>query len=220
MAQHDGLHDEGVGDKLKDAARTVKDKLAGKSNDDSIRDDSLFADAPREDSLRADSVQDESLRGDYARGNVRDDDSDRRLTRSEEELAVGTRRTAAGEVRVHKSVETEHVRQEVPVMREEVVIERHAVADGMRADDADFGEQEITIPVTEEEVVAEKRAVAKEEILVHKREVQETKTVEADLRQERVDVDDQTESKSTKGSRSKSSSRSTKRGDDSGRTGR
>ena len=38
--------------------------------------------------------------------------------------------------------------------------------------------------------MVDKRRVLKEEIVVKKKEVQDTQTVEADLRKERVDVDD------------------------------
>jgi uncharacterized protein (TIGR02271 family) len=210
MAQQDGRHDESVGEKLKDAARSVKNKLEGKSNDDSVRDKSLRADSLRDDSLRSDSSRARSL----------DDEAAQRLTLSEEELAIGKRRVPAGEVRLKKSVETEHVREDVPVTREEVEVERRPVTGGMRADNVDIGEDEITVPVTEEEVVVEKRAVAKEEIVVSKREVEENRTVEADLRQERVDIDDQTQTKRSKGAGSKPASRTGKRSDDSGRTGR
>ena len=190
MAQHDGRHDESVGEKMKDAARTAKDKLEGKAHQDSLRDD----------------LDDR-------------DDADRRLTVSEEELAVGKRRVPAGEVRLSKTVETEHVREDVPVMREEVTVERHAVADGTRAGDVEMGDEEITIPVTEEEVVAEKRAVVKEEIVARTREVEDDRTVEADLRQEKVDIDDQTRTKKSKRSTSKSA-RSEKRSDKGGRSAR
>jgi uncharacterized protein (TIGR02271 family) len=189
MVQDDGRHDESVGEKMKDAARNVKDKLEGRSKHDSLRDDSL------------------------------DDDAERRLTLSEEELEIGKRRVPAGEVRLSRSIETEHVREEVPVMREEVTVERHPVGNGMRADSAEFGEDEITIPVTEEEAVADKRAVVKEEIVARKREVEENRTVEADLRQETVDIDDQTRTKGSKRSKSKSA-RGKKRSDESGRQGR
>jgi uncharacterized protein (TIGR02271 family) len=50
-----------------------------------------------------------------------------RVVLSEERLSVSTRRVDAGEVGVHKTVETERVRRTVPVMREEVTIERHPV---------------------------------------------------------------------------------------------
>jgi uncharacterized protein (TIGR02271 family) len=45
------------------------------------------------------------------------------------------------------------------------------------------------MPVTEEEVVVEKRPVVKEQIIVRKHAVTENRTVDADLRKERVDVE-------------------------------
>ncbi len=50
------------------------------------------------------------------------------------------------------------------------------------------GHDEIRIPLTEEEVVADKRTVAKEELVVKKHQVEDHKTVEADLRKERAEV--------------------------------
>ena len=111
------------------------------------------------------------------------------VTRSEEELAIGKRQVSAGEVEVRKSVETEHVRESVPVTREEVIVERRPVNE-VRAAGAQIAEDAIRIPITEEELVVEKRPVVKEEIVVRKQAVQDTRTVEADLRKERVDVDD------------------------------
>jgi uncharacterized protein (TIGR02271 family) len=119
------------------------------------------------------------------------------IKRHEEELAIGKRSVEAGEVQVHKTVETERVARDVPVTREEVTVERRPVAEGMRADAAEIGEQEIRVPIREEEVVAEKRPVLKEEIVVRKSAVQGTERVEADLRRERVDVDDSTMHRAT-----------------------
>lgn len=121
------------------------------------------------------------------------------ITRSEEELSVGTRQVQAGEVEVRKHVETEHVRQQVPTMREEVTVERRPARPGMSANPT-MEEGEIRIPVMEEEAVVEKRVVPKEEVVVEKHAVQGEQTVEADLRKERVDVD--REGKSRKGKRS------------------
>lgn len=117
---------------------------------------------------------------------------ERTITLSEEELAVGTRAVAAGDVTVRKVVETEHVVERVPVMREEVTIERRPLDGARAAAGAEIREEEIRIPVVEEDVVVEKRTVPKEEIVVRKNAVQETKTVEADLRTERATVEDQT----------------------------
>jgi uncharacterized protein (TIGR02271 family) len=115
-----------------------------------------------------------------------------RLTLSEEELAVRKQRMAAGEVDIHKRVETEHVSTPVTTMREEAVIERRPISDAtLQAGTARIEGDEIRIPLMEEEVIVEKRVVPTEELVVRKHTVQETETVEADLRKERVDIDRQ-----------------------------
>ncbi|HEX2723024.1 MAG TPA: YsnF/AvaK domain-containing protein [Gemmatimonadaceae bacterium] len=116
--------------------------------------------------------------------------SDRVITRSEEELSVGKRPVEAGEVQLRKTVETEHRTERVPVTREEVTVERRPVDDARAAGKVDIGEEHIRVPVTEEEVIVEKRPVVKEEILLRKHAVEDTRTVEADLRKERVEIDD------------------------------
>jgi uncharacterized protein (TIGR02271 family) len=111
-----------------------------------------------------------------------------RVTLSEEQLAVGKRQHEAGAVNVDKHVHTEHVREEVPVRREEVTVERRPITGDAMNTKPQIGEDEVRIPVTEEELVVEKRAVPKEELVVKKREVETTETVEADLRRERAEV--------------------------------
>ena len=114
-----------------------------------------------------------------------------RLVLSEEQLSVGKRQVSAGEVGVRKTVETEHVRETVGLMREEVTIERHPVsADSANLRDATIGEDEIRVPLMREEAVVEKRVVPTEEIVLNKRAVTEEQNVEADLRRERAVVDD------------------------------
>lgn len=117
------------------------------------------------------------------------DRDEARLTLSEEELSVGKREVRAGEVEVHKRVETEHVRESVPLRHEEVTVERRPLtgADALHAEARIEGD-EIRIPIHEEEVVVEKRVVPKEELVVKKREVVENQEVEADLRRERAEV--------------------------------
>jgi uncharacterized protein (TIGR02271 family) len=120
----------------------------------------------------------------YGRGRGNEE----RVTRSEEQLAVGKRQHEVGEVRVNKHVETEHVREDVPIRREEVTVERRAASPGSTGN-VDIREDEIRVPVTEEEVVMEKRTVPKEEIIVKKHQVEDTQTVEGDVRRERVEID-------------------------------
>ncbi|MGI8549121.1 MAG: DUF2382 domain-containing protein, partial [Gemmatimonadaceae bacterium] len=125
---------------------------------------------------------------DNTTGNTADKE---RITRSEEELEVGKRQVKAGEVDVHKRVETEHVTKPVTLRREEVTIERRPLrADQTGQNAAQIGgEGEIRIPLTEEEAVIGKRAVVKEELVVKKHAVSENKTVEGDIRKERIDID-------------------------------
>lgn len=111
-----------------------------------------------------------------------------KMVLSEEEMRVGKRSRQTGEVDVHKTVESQHVSKKVPVSREEVVVERHAVSGDTRASGR-MGEDEIRIPVNEEEAVIEKRVVPKEEVVIKKQTVTGEQTVEADLKRERVDVD-------------------------------
>lgn len=115
-----------------------------------------------------------------------------KLTLSEEELMVGKRNVAAGQVEIEKEVETEHVRRQVPVTHEEVVVERRP-ATAASAQGARIEEDEIRVPLQKEELVVGKRTVPKEEIVVRKREVVENKVVDADLRRERAEIhrDDQ-----------------------------
>ncbi|HYC32974.1 MAG TPA: YsnF/AvaK domain-containing protein [Gemmatimonadales bacterium] len=112
-----------------------------------------------------------------------------RLELREEELDVNTRQVQAGEVRLGKEVVTEQRSIEVPVSREEVVIERHPVA-GREASDATLdAEEEVRIPLMEEEVEVRKRPVVREEISLGKRRVQGTETVTDTVRREEARID-------------------------------
>jgi uncharacterized protein (TIGR02271 family) len=106
----------------------------------------------------------------------------------EEQLKV--RKTPVeSEVRVRKEVHTEHKTIDVPVQREEVVIERHAVS-GQKAADGSIGEgQELRIPVRDEQVHVDKQAVVTEEVKVGKRKTQENKQVGGTVRKEEIIVE-------------------------------
>ena len=115
-----------------------------------------------------------------------------RVTRSEEELKVGTREREAGVVRVRKRVRTDRERIVVPKKRTEVTVERVPVVEGEAAG-SEIGEDEIVVPITEEEVIVEKRPVVKEELRIRTEVVEDTEVVEEDVRREEIEVDDQTE---------------------------
>ena len=115
-----------------------------------------------------------------------------RVERKEEELVADTREREAGSVNVRKRVRTEKQRLRVPKRREEVYIDRTAPSEGERSK-AEIGEEEFRIPVAEEEIVVDKRPKVKEEIRIRKEVVEDEEVVEADLRKEEVEVDDDTD---------------------------
>lgn len=106
----------------------------------------------------------------------------------EEELRVEKERVQAGEVRLRKEVVTEERTVEVPVTREEVVIERRPAASGRAGGTINEGE-EIRIPLMEEEVRVEKTPVVREEVSLKKQQVQDTERVSETLRREEARID-------------------------------
>jgi uncharacterized protein (TIGR02271 family) len=127
------------------------------------------------------------------------DEEELRVRRSEEELRAGTREREAGGLRVRKRVRTERERVRVPKKREEVRVDRVPVEEGREASEAEIGEDEFFVPVTEEEIVVEKRPVVKEEIRLRKEVVEDEEVVEEDVRREEVDMDDRTGRRGTLG---------------------
>ena len=108
----------------------------------------------------------------------------------EEVLNAHTDKVQTGEVTLRKEVVTETKSIDVPVRREEVVIERHAVS-GAAATNADFSatEEVLRVPVMEEQVVVQKNAVVTEEISLGKREVTETQHVTDTVRREEAYIE-------------------------------
>ena len=119
---------------------------------------------------------------------------DNAMTRSEEELRVGKTQHEAGRVRLRKWVENERVTQTVPVTKERVTVQREAVDSGNIGDAMDgpeITENEFEVTVHEERAVAETEVVPKERIRLDKERVTEEEQISADLRKERVEVDDE-----------------------------
>jgi uncharacterized protein (TIGR02271 family) len=135
-------------------------------------------------------------RGEDAEGSVGRDVSgpttDDAMTRSEEELRVGTTERESGRARLRKYVVTEDVQQTVPVRREEVRVEREPITDA-NVDDATEGpaisEEEHEVTLHAEEPVVEKRAVPKERVRLDKDTVQEERQVSETVAKEEIDID-------------------------------
>ena len=125
-------------------------------------------------------------------GDVSGPTTDDAMTRSEEELRVGTSQRERGRARLRKYVVTEEVQRTVPVQREEVRVEREPITEG-NADAAmagpDISEEEHEVTLHEEEVVVEKRAVPKERVRMSKDTVTDEQTVSDEVRRERIEVE-------------------------------
>jgi uncharacterized protein (TIGR02271 family) len=110
----------------------------------------------------------------------------------EEQLHARMTPVQTGEVRVRKEVVTEQQTLQVPVTREEVVIERRPASGRASAGNIKAGE-EIRIPVKEERVHLEKEAVKTGEVSVSKRKVTDTEQVTGTVRKDQVKVNKQGE---------------------------
>ncbi|MDQ0924455.1 uncharacterized protein (TIGR02271 family) [Pseudarthrobacter sp. W1I19] len=118
--------------------------------------------------------------------------TDDAMTRSEEQLHVGTEREAAGRARLRKYVTTENVTKTVPVQREEVRLEREPITDANRGaalDGPDISEEEHEVILHEERPVVEKETVPVERVRLDKDVVQDDVTVNEEVRKEHIEAD-------------------------------
>jgi len=121
--------------------------------------------------------------------------TDDAMTRSEEELEVGTRTREAGRARLRKYVVTENVTTTVPVQREEVRLEREPITEAnvdaaMSGGDITEEEHEVTLKAERPVVTTETEAV--ERVRLGKETVASTETVSGEVRKEQVELDDPT----------------------------
>ena len=115
------------------------------------------------------------------------------MTRSEEELRVGTTERDSGSVRLKKYIVEDQVTETVPVRREEVRVEREPITDANRdaaLDGPDISEEEHEVTLRSEEPVVEKRTVPKERVRLEKDVETEEREVSETVRSERIDVDE------------------------------
>ena len=115
------------------------------------------------------------------------------MTRSEEQLKVGTEQVETGKVRLVKHVVTEQQQVQVPVTHEEVRLEREPITrenrpDAMRGKDITEAEHEVTLHA--EKPVVDKKTVPVERVRLKKDTVSDTETVSGTVRKEQIDLED------------------------------
>jgi uncharacterized protein (TIGR02271 family) len=118
--------------------------------------------------------------------------TDEAMTRSEEELHVGTETRERGRARLRKYVVTENVTQTVPVSHEEVRLEREPITESNAAaahDGPAISEEEHEVVLHEERPVVGKETVAKERVRLGTETQHSEEQVSEQVRKEQVETD-------------------------------
>ena len=121
--------------------------------------------------------------------------TDAAMTRSEEQLRVGTERVETGRARLRKFVVSENVTQTVPVSHEEIRVEREPITDanvGNALDGPAISEEEHEVVLHAERPVVAKEAVPVERVRLDTQTVTEQETVNETVRKEQIELDDET----------------------------
>jgi uncharacterized protein (TIGR02271 family) len=125
-------------------------------------------------------------RGRDTSGPVTDD----AMTRSEEQLRVGTETVEGGRARLRKYVVTENVSTTVPVSHEEVHVEREPITDANRdaaLSGEPISEEELEVALRAERPVAAKEAVPVERVRLATETVTEDAAVSETVRKEQIE---------------------------------
>ena len=131
-------------------------------------------------------------RKDYIDNDILDRDDlskNEKIRLHEERLRVNKEKVQTGDIGLKKNVVTETQEIDVPVEKERVTVERHAV-EGDAVDGYNFDEtaDEIRIPIHEEKVSVDKEAYVTEEVDVNTETVTENQKVSDTVRKEKLDV--------------------------------
>lgn len=120
----------------------------------------------------------------------------RRMQLYGEVLRTHRDRVPRGEARLRKETVTENQRVDVPVTREELVVERVPVSGEKAAPGARVGENaEVRVPLSEERISVNKEPVVREEVRVGKKGVTNVESHDETLRREELKVDQETKKK-------------------------
>jgi uncharacterized protein (TIGR02271 family) len=118
--------------------------------------------------------------------------TDSAMTRSEEQLNVGTQRVEASRARLRKYVLTENQTVTVPVSRDEVRVEREPITDANIGDALDgpaISEEEHEVTLHADRPVVAKEAVPVERVRLDKQTVTEEQQVSDSVRKEQIELD-------------------------------
>ena len=158
--------------------------MAGDEADLQVSDADAADVATTSTSSRRDRSGDADVVGQDTSGPTTDD----AMTRSEEQLHVGTENVETGKARLRKYIVTENVTQTVPVSHEEVRIEREPITDanvGNAVAGGNLTEEEHEVTLSAEQVVVNKETVPVERVRLDTDTVTEQQTVTEEVRKSR-----------------------------------
>ena len=124
--------------------------------------------------------------------------TDDAMTRSEEQLHVGTEKVETGRARLRKHVVTEMQTVTVPVTHEQVTLSREPITEANIGDATagpDLSEEEHEVVLTEERVVVGKETVPVERVALATEEVTEQQQVTEEVAHEEIQLVDPTTSR-------------------------
>lgn len=181
-------------DKVKDAPRIDSDGTISREEEDSLYtyygNGTATPDAPLYD-------QDSDRRTGAPRETEGYDTSgtttDNAMTRSEEQLHVGTEKVETGRARLRKHIVTEQVTKTVPVSHEEVTINREPITEANIGDamaGGDLTSEEHEVVLTGERVVTSKETVPVERVSLGTETVTEQQQVTEDVSHEEIELVD------------------------------
>ncbi|CAA9335690.1 MAG: putative conserved domain protein [uncultured Nocardioidaceae bacterium] len=128
--------------------------------------------------------------------------TDDAMTRSEEQVRVGTQSREAGRARLRKWIEKDTETHTVPVTREEAVVQREPITDaniGNATSGPELSEEEHEVVLTEETAVVDKDVTPVERVRLGTQAVTEQETVTTDVAKERIEVEGDTTTTGTTG---------------------
>jgi len=111
------------------------------------------------------------------------------MTRSEEEIHVRVERQESGTARLRRYVDVEEVEQTVPIVREEVRLEREPLSGREAGRIGDINEAERVVTLHEDKAIVETEVVPKERVRMLVEEHTEQKKVRGRVRKERIEAD-------------------------------
>ena len=114
------------------------------------------------------------------------------MTRSEEQVRVGTQSQESGRARLRKYVVTENVTETVPVRKEKAVLETEPVTsenDDAATSGADISEEEHEVTLHEERPVVEKTTEPVERVRLSTEAQTDHETVSEEVRKEQIEAE-------------------------------